>query len=580
MGNMINRVLRLILFLFVIGAETLHASTPLDIVSSFGKTLSKWCQTDDINCRKSLEKMCSGVKKCRVEDKVLADYLFKKGQSDHETFCLDSYLNMFQDVMEDGVTFNMFNIKVVSQDKYPDGQVLTFLTSDIKITGILNYEVKNLFLVRDEKISGIYHYSAARSFSHLNGSLLKFLQSGDYYFLGSKIINGFINLNKGNKDIQEGMIDVKGNIVIPFKWRTILYDGGAFAIGRGDYESSCVYDLRQGGKETPFNGNDKILVGDKSSIAKLVQVMSTKFSEGYTYVYNKEGKCGYLHESDLNYSNISYEFDFGGMFSEGYAFVTKNGTRYIVDKNMCLVMKDNSEYELCSTPHEGLITIRNKSNGKYGIINLRKKLVVPFIYDYIDYFSNGLCMVRRTRYDENEKIDEVAYIDKSGKIVIPFGFFEDSALTMPFKEGYLRAWKYVTEDFYEGGTVKKKKEKRCTLVGTDGKPLTGFDWKYTEVRRFSDGLARFKYNGKYGFMNLKGEIVILPTFSNVSDFKNGYACVEEVIDGKRRYGCINTDGILVVPYIYEHHFSFDNGLAIVSKDGKIGLIDVYGNSSF
>ena len=81
---MINRVLRLILFLFVIGAETLHASTPLDIVSSFGKTLSKWCQTDDINCRKSLEKMCSGVKKCRVEDKVLADYLFKKGQFDHD----------------------------------------------------------------------------------------------------------------------------------------------------------------------------------------------------------------------------------------------------------------------------------------------------------------------------------------------------------------------------------------------------------------------------------------------------------------------------------------------------------------
>lgn len=116
--------------------------------------------------------MCSGKKSCRVEDKVLADYLYKKGQSDYETFCLDSYLNMFEDLIADGVSFNMTNIKTETQDNYPDGQVLTFITADIRLTGALNYEVKNLFLVRDGKISGIYHHTTARGFSHLNGSLI------------------------------------------------------------------------------------------------------------------------------------------------------------------------------------------------------------------------------------------------------------------------------------------------------------------------------------------------------------------------------------------------------------------------
>ena len=120
-------------------------NAPKDVVNLFGSTLSEWCRTDKIECRVNIEKLCSGKKSCRVEDKVLADYLFKKGQSDHETFCLDSYLNMFEDLISDGVTFNMTNIKTETQDKYPDGQILSFVTADIRITGKLNYEIKNLF---------------------------------------------------------------------------------------------------------------------------------------------------------------------------------------------------------------------------------------------------------------------------------------------------------------------------------------------------------------------------------------------------------------------------------------------------
>lgn len=47
-----------------------------------------------------------------------------------------------------------------------------------------------------------------------------------------------------------------------------------------------------------------------------------------------------------------------------------------------------------------------------------------------------------------------------------------------------------------------------------------------------------------------------------------------------KYGCINTDGVLVIPFIYNDTFSFNNGIALVIKDGKTGLTDTFGNSYF
>ena len=57
-----------------------------------------------------------------------------------------------------------------------------------------------------------------------------------------------------------------------------------------------------------------------------------------------------------------------------------------------------------------------------------------------------------------------------------------------------------------------------------------------------------------------------------SFFVDGIACVS--IDdkyGKYKYGGINTDGILVIPCIYDNIFYFENGIALVEKDDQVGL---------
>ena len=543
-------------------------NAPKDVVNLFGSTLSEWCRTDKIECRVNIEKLCSGKKSCRVEDKVLADYLFKKGQSDHETFCLDSYLNMFEDLISDGVTFNMTNIKTVTQDKYPDGQILSFVTADIRITGKLNYEIKNLFLVRDNKISGIYHHSTARGFSHLNGSLIKTLQKENYTNI-YEFINGFAIIADVNS--RYGVIDVKGNLVVPCKWDAVDYVGDSFARGfnyKNDDKTSCVYDLRQGGKETPFSHVTTWIVGREK--------VPTTFSDGYAVVYNKEGKCGFLQESDLAYSNVSYDYDDVSRFFDGYAVVKKNGKGMVINKMFKPVLKENSSYQfIIDRPYEGTIKVKSNNN-KYGRMDLQGKIVVPCIYDNAEGFVSGLCQVEIA---EDFLHSKIGFINKQGKMVIPIGTLS-GCWSVGFEDGYIEAMKEVTVDYYRDGKVSKKTELRGTLLGTDGNPLPGFNWDYSGVRRFCDGLARFEQNKKNGYLNKKGEVAILPTFEYALFFGNGYACVGQKVNGKMKYGCINTDGVLVVPYIYDKSFFFDHGVATVVKDGKAGLIDAYGNSSF
>jgi len=46
------------------------------------------------------------------------------------------------------------------------------------------------------------------------------------------------------------------------------------------------------------------------------------------------------------------------------------------------------------------------------------------------------------------------------------------------------------------------------------------------VQNFSEGLARFQYEDKFGFVDKTGKIVIKPKYSYVEDFRNGLSKIE------------------------------------------------------
>ena len=551
-------VIILLLFTMNIKADV----TPEDVVRSFGEAMSSWCNTNNILYREKIDALCSGPKSCRVEDKIHADYQKKRGLTNYETFVLDSYMNMFQTLMAQNIRFHMSNVKVGATDMMPDGE-LSFVTADIEVSGPVNYTVTDLFLVREGKITGIYSYSSHLGFSHLNGSLIRALKIGRYTFdpLYEGDNCGFRNgyAKVCNETGRAGLIDVHGNVIIPCIWDEIFYYGGEFATGSDESGHNMkTYDLRFNGKIVP--GINYFADGQTSNC----------FVDGYMKVMSEYMNLfGFLSENDLQY-NIKYDYERASDFYNGYALVTKNGKEFIINKNFQKLFESNGNYEICSSFHEGLAKIKNKATNKYGFIDLKGNLVIPCIYEEADDFSEGLCAVCSVK----ENCTLLGFINNKGNNIIPIMYegceTKRKYVRWPryFKDGYIDIRKYINGKEYG------------TLIGKDGKPLPGFSWKYERVYRFCENKAKFEDDGKYGFLNKNGQVLVPAKYDYVCDFHNGYASVQMNVEGTSRWGCINHDGVEVIPCIYENEIFFENGIALVSLDGEIGLIDVFANSTF
>lgn len=110
---------------------------------------------------------------------------------------------------------------------------------------------------------------------------------------------------------------------------------------------------------------------------------------------------------------------------------------------------------------------------------------------------------------------------------------------------------------------------------------------------YSEGLKSIEVNGKYGFVDTLGNIVIKPEFDGVGCFNEGLVSVcvgttkvhydvgngngdsaTALVGGK--YGFIDITGMFVVKPQYDYCSFFSQGVAVVEKNGKWGYIDKTG----
>ncbi|MEO8649224.1 MAG: WG repeat-containing protein, partial [Acidobacteriota bacterium] len=91
----------------------------------------------------------------------------------------------------------------------------------------------------------------------------------------------------------------------------------------------------------------------------------------------------------------------------------------------------------------------------------------------------------------------------------------------------------------------------------------------TELRAQDNVLARVNYQGKYGFINPKGDFVVQPQYDYALRFNEGLAAVEL----GDKYGFIDSKGQIVIGFQFDDAKWFFEGLAAVRKEGKYGFID-------
>ena len=106
-----------------------------------------------------------------------------------------------------------------------------------------------------------------------------------------------------------------------------------------------------------------------------------------------------------------------------------------------------------------------------------------------------------------------------------------------------------------------------------GKAVIPFLYDEADYFSFTDGLAKVKLNGKYGFIDKTGKEVVPPIYDEIGFFLDDLAKVK--LNGKM--GFVDQTGKEVVPPIYEETGYFLEGLEKVASNGKYGFIDKKGH---
>ena len=174
-------------------------------------------------------------------------------------------------------------------------------------------------------------------------------------------------------------------------------------------------------------------------------------------------------------------------------------------------------------------------------------------------------------YPNFEDVDAtLGYVDSSGKVVIPAG-----------KYPYI-----FTAEFDKIAFVLLKDRKGVYAIDRNEKILFQVCSYEIGPDIVSNGLFRIIENGKIGFANMNGEIVIKPRFQFVYPFQeNGFAIFCDngtwsmldkyipVIKGK--WGVINRQGVVVIPATYdsgaEDYLIKDGKSYKLNKQGKLEL---------
>ena len=97
-------------------------------------------------------------------------------------------------------------------------------------------------------------------------------------------------------------------------------------------------------------------------------------------------------------------------------------------------------------------------------------------------------------------------------------------------------------------------------------------WEFDGVGSFNEGFAAVKKDGKYGYINTKGEQIVEFKFDDVVGFNEGFAAVQK----NGWCGYINTKGEQIVECKFDSAYDFNEGFARVQKDGKWGCINTKG----
>jgi len=98
--------------------------------------------------------------------------------------------------------------------------------------------------------------------------------------------------------------------------------------------------------------------------------------------------------------------------------------------------------------------------------------------------------------------------------------------------------------------------------------------KYDSVCSFSEGMAAVALNNKWGYIDIHGKVIVAPKYQYADYFQEGRGRVRL----GPLYGFVDHNGKVVIALKYTLAQPFQDGLAIIKQKGKYGFIDRSGHT--
>lgn len=204
----------------------------------------------------------------------------------------------------------------------------------------------------------------------------------------------------------------------------------------------------------------------------------------------------------------------------------------------------------------GLAIVEDKE--RYGVIDQAGRFVIQPLYEFIPPFSegrtavhteSGMKVVDETGKDITTTPYEYVSAYQEGRAVFQGKNMKYGYLDLAGKEVIPAAYEQAN-DFIGGQAVVKRKEKEYALLDKSGRVL--HTYPYAFVGNLGDGLLAFQKEdqGKYGYMDETGRIVIEPSYSGTEPFREKRAVVNVADDYTNQYGLIDQTGAFIIkpPY--------------------------------
>lgn len=361
--------------------------------------------------------------------------------------------------------------------------------------------------------------------------------------LDKKIIDCYTKQGNNVEDLYEELLDKYPKDQLAYEYTIEYY------ILQKEYEEA--YKIRETSQKRKINSNKIKEMFEE--IQYYYELASTDFIDVGEYyndcciVKSENEKYGITGASgnlllNCNYNKIS-------CFSSDYfAVINSDNEFYWIDTNGDRRRNYNGEETVVELgPLTEQIFWVKLENEKYAFYNLENQKVSDE-YTETTNFSDGVAAVLDgSWYIVNTVMEHVNDI--------PY------AMIITNKNNYVSNSERL---FASEGTGYKMLDSSGNTVSDD---------LYENARLFIDGTAAaVQQNGKWGFVNINGEIVIKPEYEDARSFNNGFAAVKR--DGK--WGFIDTQNNMIIEPTFEDARDFNSlGKCYVLKDEKWNLLSFY-----